>query len=131
MNSKSLAKKECANYWNNRCLSITITPDLQQYIDDELPQDKCTVDKESCKYFEDIIIRQIRGSRNSSKQAEEAIVKYEEQLRVSTKLRKCRECHKSFPSSFHNEKYCSDCKKKRKLKSNREYKKRARSRKST
>ena len=131
MNPKKLAKNECANYWDGKCLSVTITSDLQQYIDSELPQDKCVVNEESCKYFEDVIIKQIRGNPYSSKEEETAIIKYEELLITSSKLRKCKECHRGYPSSFHNEKYCNDCKKKRKLKSNREYKKRSQSRKST
>lgn len=131
MNPRKLAKQECANFWDGDCLSITITSKLEQYVDNDLPKGRCIVDTKNCKYFEDIIIRQIRNNKNSTPQEEKAIIKYEEMLMASSALRKCNECHRKYPSSFHNEKYCSDCKKKRKLKSNREYKNRLKSRKST
>jgi len=135
LNPKRLAQLICANWNVEICRGVQINKDLSLRIDPELAGKPCCVINERCSYFERILIPQVlhitHRTHPQLQQMKRGVANYETMvMKQKGNVRRCKLCKKHSPGLKPNEKFCLECKKIRKRKSDREALRRLRRKKS-
>ena len=141
MNLKKLAQKTCANWIpGGICSGIWINPDLSlsAMIEEKETEsgieffhrggDPCNVNEVRCPYFEQFIIPFVEKTKKHPDivSMEKAVATYKTKVMGQKNIRHCTRCKRPVSGMRPNEKFCADCKQKRKQESWRKSKRRSR-----